>query len=295
MRRAALTIAIALLAVVALAAPAGAADADHDGRPNRSDRCPSIPGTRADGCPTAKWRLRDTPDAGTADWAFPFGSLGWRPVAGDWGLDDSVGAFNPATGNWVLRVTPCQCSETFTVHFDVTAPGPHIPIAGNWDGTGVDGIGIYTPATSTFHLRNDLTSGGPDVVFAFGGAQPAKFVRPVAGDWDGDGDDTVGLFRKDTNRWRLRNSNDAGPADLLFTYGQPGSAEQAVEGDWDGNATDTVGYFVAGTGQWSLRNSNSAGAPDLQFAFGGGQRATAVAGDWDVDLDADDSVGVQRR
>lgn len=40
---------------------------------------------------------------------------------------------------------------------------------------------------------------------------------PVVGDWDADGDDTVG-YKKGTT-WSLNNDNDTGPADLTFSFG----------------------------------------------------------------------------
>ena len=43
---------------------------------------------------------------------------------------------------------------------------------------------------------------------------------PLAGDWNGDGVDTIGIYRG--NLWYLRNSNTTGMADLYFQYGAPG-------------------------------------------------------------------------
>ncbi len=53
---------------------------------------------------------------------------------------------------------------------------------------------------------------------------------PLVGDWDGDGDDTVGIYRN--SAFYLRNSNTAGPADLAFNYGIPGDTQ--LVGDWEG-------------------------------------------------------------
>jgi len=52
----------------------------------------------------------------------------------------------------------------------------------------------------------------------------------VVGDWDGNGTDTIGVFRNGV--FYLRNSNTNGFADLAFTYGQPGDVP--VVGDWNG-------------------------------------------------------------
>jgi hypothetical protein len=51
--------------------------------------------------------------------------------------------------------------------------------------------------------------------------RPTAGSFPVTGDWDGDGDDTVGL-RTNTSPfiWQLRNTNSAAAtADLSFNFG----------------------------------------------------------------------------
>ena len=40
---------------------------------------------------------------------------------------------------------------------------------------------------------------------------------PLVGDWNGDGTDTVGIYRN--GNFYLRNTNGAGNADLVFGYG----------------------------------------------------------------------------
>src|SRR5262249_47522628 len=71
--------------------------------------------------------------------------------------------------------------------------------------------------------------------FAYGAAG----WKPVVGDWDGSGTDTVGVFDpigqfgKAPATWYLRNSNSAGAPDIApFAYGAGGWAPQA--GIWTG-------------------------------------------------------------
>jgi len=42
---------------------------------------------------------------------------------------------------------------------------------------------------------------------------------PVVGDWDGDGDDTIGIYEPSTGLWLLPNASSTGAADLTFGYG----------------------------------------------------------------------------
>jgi hypothetical protein len=48
------------------------------------------------------------------------------------------------------------------------------------------------------------------------------------GDWDGDGDDTLGLYRPSNGTVYLRNTNTTGIADLAYTMG--GSVHKPVAG-----------------------------------------------------------------
>jgi peptidoglycan/xylan/chitin deacetylase (PgdA/CDA1 family) len=98
--------------------------------------------------------------------------------------------------------------------------------------------------------------------------------RPVAGDWDGNGTVTPGIVRGST--WYLRNSNTAGPPDIVFGYGR--ASDRVVTGDWDGNGTTTPGIVRGNT--WYLRNSNTPGPGEIGFGYGRSTDRT-VTGDWD--------------
>ena len=108
---------------------------------------------------------------------------------------------------------------------------------------------------------------------------------PLVGDWDGNGTDTIGVFRNGT--WFLRNSNSPGPVDAAFGYGQAGDVP--VVGDWDGNGNDTIGVFRDGV--WYLRNHNFPGAPAAAVAWGAADDVPVV-GDWDGN--GAESMGVRR-
>ncbi len=156
-----------------------------------------------------------------------------------------------------------------------------VPLAGDWNGDGVDTIGIYR--NGTFFLRNSNSSGFADLQFPFGAAGDI----PLVGDWDGDGVDTVGIARG--TQIFLRNSNTAGNAEIQFFYGTAG--DTYITGDWDGDGKDTIGAFRPSTGFVYLRNSNSDGFADTQFFYGiAGDRP--VAGDWNGD--GVDTIGIVR-
>jgi glucose/arabinose dehydrogenase len=111
---------------------------------------------------------------------------------------------------------------------------------------------------------------------------PAR--TPMAGDWDGNGTATAGLFTPTAGTFALRNTNTPGAADLFFGFGPGNPNWIAISGDWDGNGTRTPGLYDPATGNFFLRNSNSPGSADVVFSFGaGGPLLTPLAGDWNGD------------
>ncbi len=156
-----------------------------------------------------------------------------------------------------------------------------VPVAGDWNGDGVDTIGIYR--NGTFFLRNSNSSGFADLQFPFG----APGDIPIVGDWDGDGIDTIGIVRG--NAIFLRNSNTSGNADIQFNYGN--STDIFITGDWNGDGIDTIGCFRPTNGFVYIRNSNTSGFADFEFFYGvAGDRP--VTGDWNAD--GIDTIGIVR-
>jgi hypothetical protein len=78
-------------------------------------------------------------------------------------------------------------------------------------------------------LRNSNATGFPDINVLFGAAGDL----PLAGDWDGNGTTTIGLYRPSGNFFFLRNSNSAGFPDITVQYGAPGDSRLC--GNWDGS------------------------------------------------------------
>ncbi|HJS17586.1 MAG TPA: matrixin family metalloprotease, partial [Anaerolineales bacterium] len=81
---------------------------------------------------------------------------------------------------------------------------------------GADTAGVFRPSNGLLYLKNTNTSGFADVAINYG--IPGDY--PVTGDWDGNGTDTIGVYRNGT--FYLRNSNTVGFADIVFPFGQAG-------------------------------------------------------------------------
>jgi hypothetical protein len=195
---------------------------------------------------------------------------------------DTAGIYVPSSGAWFLRNTNSPGPADVTA---IYGPPSLVPVAGDWNGDGVDSLGVFNATTSTFFLKNVATGGPADVVAGFG--PPNAGSIPIVGDWNGDGVDTVGIYAPGTGAFFLRQANAPGPADLTFTFGGPGAVP--IVGDWNGDGVDTVGIYVPASGAFFLKNTNASGPADVVLVFGGGG-ATPIAGDWNGD--GVDTVGI---
>ena len=144
-----------------------------------------------------------------------------------------------------------------------------------------DTTGVFRPSNGLLYLKNSNTTGFADVEINYG----IGGDYPVVGDWDGDGDVTIGIYRNGS--FYLRNSNTIGFADVVFPFGTPG--DQPVAGDWDGDGIDTIGVYR--NGMFMLRNTNESGNPDMIFGLGV-PGDIGITGDWDGN--GTDSTGVFR-
>lgn len=171
--------------------------------------------------PNRTWLLRNSNTSGNADLTVTYGSTeGDFPVAGDWNGDgtDTIGMVRPRDDGrlqWLLRNANAGGPADVTVTYGLFPND--FPIVGDWDGDGSDTPGVVRVTAGgrlQWLLTDSLTGGAADVTVVYGLAA-SDFA--VAGDWDDDNTDTVGVVRG--ARWLLRNSNTSGSAQLEFVYG----------------------------------------------------------------------------
>ncbi|GIJ64058.1 glycoside hydrolase family 6 protein [Virgisporangium aurantiacum] len=218
------------------------------------------------------------------------GTAGYTEVAAVAKVD-TIGVYRASDRQVFLRTT-LGSGAGDVPGFSPVGAATDVPVVGDWNGDGVDSLGYFRPSDASFHLRNALDGAGPpDVSFT-----AAEFARagdvPVAGDWDGDGRDTVGTYRPSDHMFRLRDAlGDGPPSYPAFASGQAGDVP--VAGDWDGDGRDSVGVFRTGTGNFHLRNARNSGASDYAFDHpAANPNDSPVTGDWDGD--GRDTAGVLR-
>lgn len=127
-----------------------------------------------------------------------------------------------------------------------------------------------------------------DLLIQFGGGASDL---PVAGNWDGDSFDTVGVYHSDEGRFVLTNdSTFAATITYDFAFGDPGDTPLA--GRWSADMTaDGVGVYRTSNGIAYFKKTLTAGFSDFYAVFGD-PSDQPVVGDWNAD--GFDSIGIYR-
>jgi hypothetical protein len=220
--------------------------------------------------------LRNSNTTGSEDILAIFGGdASDLPVVGDWNGDgvDTVGVYRNSTGFFFLSDSNTSPAVNYTVLFG--NPGD-TPFAGKWtvDMTG-SGIGVYRNSNGILYQRKSLTSGFDDFFAVFG--NPGD--QGIAGDWDGNGFDSIGVYRNANTTWYM--TNNSSPSGITFSdydFVLDTSGAAVFAGDWDGDGDSTPGWLTS-SGVFTLHPNNSIVGPDNVFAFGPAN-GLPVAGKW---------------
>jgi serine-aspartate repeat-containing protein C/D/E len=223
-----------------------------------------------------------------------FSARGATQLAGDFNGDghDELALFQD--GEWLIDINGNGQWDRSDLWAKMGGPGD-LPVVGDWDGDGKDDIGIWgveragdmaalerepglpdpenttgtqpknLPPTDsaeemTVRLMQRSASGEPrsdviDHVFRFG----SEGDQPVAGDFNGDGVSSLGIFRG--GRWLLDVNGDGRfdtEHDTLSEFGQAGDI--AIVGDFNGDGLDEIAVV---RGNQVIVDSNGNGKLDI--------------------------------
>jgi hypothetical protein len=171
------------------------------------------------------------------------------------------------------------------------------PIIGDWDGDGYDEIGLFRSSTSMFYLvtRNwatlppDVGAADKDIPFSY----PDDI--PIAGDWDGDGDDDIGGYYPGTfylYRLNLGSSTATSYRDVHFGD----SGDIPLIGDWDNDGDDDVAvcrkYDLHNNPTYYFDLDHTGGQHELVPYEWGDNDDIPIAGRWNAG--SGDKIGVYR-
>ncbi|NNC92065.1 MAG: hypothetical protein HKN80_06200, partial [Acidimicrobiia bacterium] len=154
---------------------------------------------------------------GDPDLTFFFGIPGDEVVVGDWDGDgfDTLGIHRGGK----MFLTNVNGTSIAEWDFFFGTPGD-IAFGGDADGDGRDSVFLYRPSSGFVYFTTEIPidpSGAAATAGTLFFGEPTD--RFVVGDWDGDGIDTVGVFRPPSTTHFLRNSNTTGPGDITFDFG----------------------------------------------------------------------------
>jgi serine-aspartate repeat-containing protein C/D/E len=228
-------------------------------------------------------------------------------------------------GYWTLQIRGED--GTATVQRKIFGMRGAIPVVGDFNGDGIDNVGIYYRG----HWLLDMNGNGrwdEDDLWVFLGDDSDL---PVVGDWNGDGKDDVGIFgpawagdyralqvaaglpdlrnrtipvNKPKNvppgaddatcgvrllQATIRGQIRADVIDHVFRYG--GGAHIPVSGDFTGDGITNIGVFKDGRWWLDADGNGRWSEGDLEFVYGE-KGDIPIVGDWNGDGIA--NVGVYR-
>lgn len=190
---------------------------------------------------------------------------------------DKVGVYR--AGQWFLS-TAANGGGTVNVTFGQAG---QLPVTGDWNGDGVDTIGVFDSTLGVFYLRDSNTAGAPDRSFVLG--NPGD--TPLAGRFDPTMDhDGAGVFRPTNGIIYLKRDLVTGFSDYFMIMGNPG--DSGFAGDWNSNGYDGPGVFRPAQGRWYLSNNGTASGivfDDGTADYGpvNNSNMRPVVGDWNAD------------
>lgn len=163
--------------------------------------------------------LRNSNTQGVADISYFFGDPSDVPLAGDFNGDgcDTVSIYRPSEARfYIINELGSADAGLGAADFSfLFGDAGDKPFTGDFDGNGIDEVGLHRESTGRVYMRLSLTTGIADLDFIYG--NPGDVLR--AGDWDGDGVDSPAIFRPSDGNWYLRLENSPGYADHIIPFG----------------------------------------------------------------------------
>ncbi|MFK8028833.1 MAG: hypothetical protein AB8G18_01220 [Gammaproteobacteria bacterium] len=139
------------------------------------------------------------------------------------------------------------------------------PVIGDWDGDGIDNIGVYNNGTWVLKQSWNFQPASYDIEIhqSFGGP---KWL-PIVGDWNNDGHDTLGAYKDGTFKIRMISGNSLTDrvidfGDLGFPDDFDGQSAHPIAGSFD-NGPDRVGITHDGYAFYS--RTNDAGTRSISY------------------------------
>ena len=149
----------------------------------------------------------------------------------------------------------------------------------DFDGDGVDDIGLYRHSNGQWHIKsvkkNDVLYGS----YPYGGNDSDI---PLAGDFDGDGVSDIALYRHSNGQWHIKSVKKN---DVLYGSYPYGGQESDIPlvGDFDGDGFDDIALYRKSSGQWHIKSVKKNVVLYGSYPYGGQESDMPIVGDFDGD------------
>ena len=155
-------------------------------------------------------------------------------------------------------------AELFSWNWPVDIERTPTWFIGRWQANKDVGLAAYDSAKGVFHIFNsEAKNFSLSHSFEYGGA--GSSTLPLVGDWDGDGNDAVGVYRSSTKQLFLRNTLDSGMADISFGLDGNSYEIDATPVAINLDARTVVAMYSTSTGVASFTSTDVTNSP---FLFG---------------------------
>ena len=155
-------------------------------------------------------------------------------------------------------------AELFSWNWPVDIEGTPTWFIGRWQSNKDVGLAAYDSAKGVFHIFNSEDKNfSLSHSFEYGGA--GSSTLPLVGDWDGDGNDSVGVYRSSTKQLFLRNTLDSGMADISFGLDGNSYEIDATPVVINLDARTAIGMYSTNTGIVAFTSTDVTNTP---FLFG---------------------------
>lgn len=194
---------------------------------------------------------------------------------------DTIGVHRFSNSYFYLRNSNSAGLPNLSIWFGLDTD---IPITGDWNGDGVDGVGLVRGEAQTAYLKNVNTTQSPIDYYV-----PMSQIggRVLSGDWNCDGKDTLASFQNGV--FAIQSNSLFQPPDTFIHFGL--GTDFPVVGDWNGDCFHGVGVFRNGVFYLSNQYTSGSAAINSTVVFGDAFDIPVI-GDWDGD--GTDDVGVFR-
>lgn len=125
---------------------------------------------------------------------FTFGQAGNIPIAGRWTSSmthDGVGVYRPSNNTFYLKTSLSSGVPDFTMVLNAAG---NYPVAGDWDGTGLDRPGLYNTSTKNFYLTGQICNCTASINYQFLINNASAATLPIAGNWNNSAGDSYSRY-----------------------------------------------------------------------------------------------------